>query len=111
MATIAIMKAAIPSPVNADEVNSFSNLKPEEAIEGEGIEGSSDRPFYSSDESSDPDIYDDESADYTSFPDIHRNPVESNQAVDKNTTRETSETPSSAMKITIGLSLIFSYLL
>lgn len=110
MEIIAIMEAAIPSPVNADEVNSFSNLKPEEAIEGEGIEGSTDRPFYSSDESSDPDIYDDESADYTSFPDIHRNPMESNQASDKNTTRE-NETPSSAMKITIGLSLIFSYLL
>ena len=41
--------------MNADEVNSFSNLKPEEAI----IEGSSDRTFFSSDESSDPDIYDD----------------------------------------------------
>jgi len=98
------MAAAIPSPVNADEVNSFSNLKPEEAI----IEGSSDRSF-SSDESSDPDIYDDESAEDSSFPDSHRNPAgESNYA--RNETRD-SETHSSAIKTIFQLSLITFYLL
>jgi len=91
--------------VNADEVNSFSNLKPEEAI----IEGSSDRNFFSSDESSDPDIYDDESGENPSFQDNPGNPAEESNGA-RNETRD-SETHSSAIKTIFQLCLFAFYLL
>ena len=108
--------------MNADEVNSFSNLlKPEVAI----IEGSSDRNFFSSDESSDPDIYDDgnlfcnafkfkfvfalESGEDPSFQDNPRNPAEESNGA-RNETRD-SETHSSAVKTIFQLCLFAFYLL
>lgn len=90
--------------MNKDEVNSFLNLKPEEAIEG-----SSGTPFIPSDESTDPDFYDDESGEDSSFPDSK--PADSDSNGDKNTTRVEEKPSSSAMKMTFGICLLFSYVL
>lgn len=93
--------------MNKDEVKTFSNIYPDEAIEG-----SSERPFFSSDDSIfDPDFYDDESGENSLF--LYYRPADyslSESDSVKNTTRDT-ETPSSAMKMTFGLCLFFSYFL
>lgn len=93
--------------MNKDEVKTFSNIYPDEAIEG-----SSERPFFSSDDSIFyPDFYDDESGENSLF--LYYRPADyslSESDIVKNTTRDT-ETPSSAMKMTFGLCLFFSYFL